>query len=183
MSQTQCPKCRNVIEPNDKFCPHCGAPVLAESQEKKSTTHCPKCNHENPDGAAFCEKCGASLAVSELSKNKKSGPQTYTSTGTYSGKMTKGKTSRGWKRMRTAIVVIILLLVVAIAIWFAVDPDAGEKLKNIGGGILVAAIFIFFVIRGNKGKRKRGSGYEFEQGVNHDDDYDDDFSDDGGDDD
>jgi len=144
--------------------------------------NCPSCNHENPVSVTFCEKCGASLSATGSAKNEKSGPQTFTSTGTYSGKMTKGKTSRGWKRMRTAIIVIILAMVVAIAIWFAVDPDAGEKLKNIGGGILVAVIFIYFVVKGNrKGRRRRGSDYEYEQEINDDDnDYDDDSSDDGG---
>ncbi len=171
MNSKECSRCKNQVNANDKFCPHCGAPVVADTLNERATIHCPKCNHENPQGAAFCEKCGTSLTESGPAKKEQSSTKTFSSAGNYSGKMTKGKTSRGWKRMRTAIIVIIIALVVAIAVWFAVDPDAGEKLKNIAGGLLVAAIFIFFVLRGNRKKRKSRDDYDYYE---NDDDLDND---------
>jgi RNA polymerase subunit RPABC4/transcription elongation factor Spt4 len=183
MNSSHCKNCKKVVSENDKFCPHCGAPVVADSPKKNATIQCANCNHENPQGASFCEKCGVTLGESEPNQKEKSGPASFRSSGNYSGKMTKGKTSRGWKTLRNTLIIIVVLIVVAIGIWLIVDPKAIDKLKNIGGGILVAAIFIFFVIKGNKkGRKRRGSGYEFEQGVNNDDDYDD-SSDDIGDDD
>lgn len=181
-----CNNCNNPVTENDKFCPHCGAPVIVDQPEKKDTIHCPKCNHENTKGAAFCEKCGTSLSATESNKNEKSGPQTFTSAGNYSGNMIKGKTPKSRKVLLYAILSVVIIGAIALIIWFQRDPDAGEKLTNTAGGILVATIFIFFVLRGNKkGRRRRGSGYEYDQGINHDDDndYSDDSSDDGGDDD
>lgn len=180
-----CKNCNNQVNENDKFCPHCGAPVFAGSPERKATIYCPKCNHENTNGATFCESCGTSLSATGSAKNENPGPQTFTSAGSYSGKMIKGKTSKSWKVLLYAILSVVIIGAIALIVWFQRDPDAGEKLKNIAGGILVASIFIFFVIRGNKkGRRRRGSGYEYDQGINDDDnDFSDDSSDDGGDDD
>lgn len=185
MNSLSCSKCKKSVTDNDKFCPHCGSPVVADSPVEKTTIQCPKCNYENEEGAAFCEKCGASLSTTEAAQNENSGPQTFTSTGNYSGKMIKGKTSQSWKVLLYVILSVVIIGAIALIIWFQRDPEAGEELKNIAGGILVAVIFIFFVIRGNKkGKKRRRRGYEYDQGINDDDnDYDDDSSDDGGDDD
>jgi len=185
MNSYNCSICKNQVNENDKFCPHCGAPVIANSPETKSIIHCPKCNHTNPENVSFCEKCGTSLTATGSSKNQKSGPQTFTSAGTYSGKMIKGKTSKSWKVLLYIILSIVIIGTIAIVIWFQHDPDAGEKLKTIAGGILVVVIFIFFVIRGyKKGRRRRGSGHEYDQGINdNDNDFSGDSSDDGGNDD
>jgi len=46
-----CPKCKENIKDTDKFCPKCGASVLAK---------CSKCDHDMKAGAKFCPNCGVS---------------------------------------------------------------------------------------------------------------------------
>lgn len=174
-----CSSCGKSVQVTDKFCPHCGNQVANQSIKNV----CPKCNHENPSDASFCEKCGTSLKTEQDTRDsQKSEPAKIVSKGSYSGKMTKGKTSKGWKVLRNIIIAIIVLGIIALIVWFQVDPEAGEKLKTVAGGLLVVAIFIFFIYRSaKKGKKRIRRGYD-DQDWNHDDDNDYD-SDDGGDDD
>jgi len=178
MSSINCSKCGKTITPEDKFCPHCGAPQEQPSVEHKT---CPKCNHTNPVGASFCEKCGTSLSVAQAA-NKSSEPQPnkIVSQGSYSGTMVKSKTSKRRKIFRYAIISIVLLGLIAIIVWFQVDEEAATKLTNFGAGLLVMAIFIFFVYRSaKKGKKRiRGTNDDYDWDHNDDNDYDD-----GGDDD
>ena len=177
-----CQKCGKSVTPDDKFCPHCGAP-----QEQPATKNltCSKCNHVNPPTASFCEKCGASLAESQASPQAaQPEPNKIVSKGSYSGKMTKSK-SKFWKRLIWTIVILVIIIAIALFVWFQRDPEAGEKLKTYAGGLLVVSIFLFMVFRGNKkGKRRRRKrGYD-DDNWNDYDDYDDDGDDgdDGGDD-
>jgi len=160
MSTITCTQCNQIVEASDKFCQHCGAPIL-------QTT--------NP---------GSNSTASKPSK-------TITSSGNYSGTMIKGKGSRTRKTIRNIVIGFVLIGIIALIIWFQIDPDAGEKLTNIIVGLLIMVVFGFFIYRSSqKGKgRKRSfrSGNNRDDDRNHDDDdnnddnYDDD--DDGDDDD
>jgi uncharacterized membrane protein YvbJ len=174
-----CDKCGKAITPDDKFCPHCGAP---QNQAPANLVNCPKCAHANLPTASFCEKCGSSLAEKAPADNQNKGPKTFASTGNYSGKMIKGKTSKSWKVLIYVILSVVVIGAIALVVWFQRDPAAGEKLKSFAGGLLIVAIFLFFVFRGKKGKRRiRRSGDDDQ--FDHDDDDHDYDSDDGGDDD
>jgi len=170
----KCVKCGKPVQASDKFCPHCGNPASV----KTNKIVCPKCYHENPEGASFCEKCGTSLKPGEVNqKAEQKDPNKIVSKGTYSRKMTKSK-SKFRKRLLWTIIVLVVIIAIALVIWFQVDPEAGEKLKTVGGGILIVVIFLYFVIKGNKkGKRKR----RYDNGDYYDNDDND--WDDGGDDD
>ncbi len=55
---TACARCNREISKNDKFCVHCGAPVVLE---KHSTTMlCSSCRQEISTSDKFCRHCGAS---------------------------------------------------------------------------------------------------------------------------
>ena len=144
---------------------------------------CPKCNEQINEAENFCQHCGT--PIEKVGKDNKEGQGTATKTissaGTYSGTMSKGKTSKGWKLFWKLIIAVVLIGAVALVIWFQVDPKAGEKLANIAGGLLIMAIFIFFVYRSaKKGKYKKRNHYEDDYWDSRDND-DNDF--DGGDDD
>ena len=47
-----CPKCRKPIQPGLKFCPSCGAKLVAT---------CANCRNEFPVGIKFCGRCVAKL--------------------------------------------------------------------------------------------------------------------------
>jgi cbb3-type cytochrome oxidase subunit 3 len=69
--------------------------------------------------------------------------------------MIKGKTSRGWKILRNGILTLIILAIVALIVWFQLDPDAGKKLTDIAMGTAFMAVFFFvgwLFMRGKKGK-------------------------------
>lgn len=170
-----CAKCGKPVQPSDKFCPHCGHAV----NNKTAASVCPKCNHNNPEGALFCEKCGASLTEPKPAENKKSGPQTFSSAGNYSGKITKGKTSKGWKIFRSTIIGIVLLGIIVLIIWFQVDPEAGKKLTDVLTGIGFMLVFFFFGWLFMRGKKGRKSGWDDDQfaDVDNDNDYDSDDDD------
>jgi uncharacterized membrane protein YvbJ len=174
-----CKNCNNQVNDNDKFCPDCGAPVIFESQVYKSTVSCSKCNHENPGGAAFCEKCGASFSAAEPNKKEKSGPKNFSSTGTYSGKMIKGKTSKGWKVFKKIIIAFVLLGFVAVIIWFQVDPEAGRKLTDVLIGTVFMIVFFFFGWLFMRGKKRKTAGWDDDHYANvaNDNDYDSDDDD------
>ena len=173
--ETKCNHCGKIVQPSDKFCSHCGGGI----ESAPVTVICPKCGFQNPENASFCQKCGASLTEKTAADNQKTGPKTFASTGNYSGKMVKGKTPKGWKIFRNAIIVLVLLGIIAIIIWFQVDPEAGTKLKNFAGGLLVMAIFIFFIYRSaKKGKGRRRSNDDYDWDHNDDNDFDNDSNDD-----
>lgn len=173
-----CTKCGNSLQTSDKFCPHCGASKInAENSGNKRS--CPSCNHENPVSATFCEKCGASLTEINSSQNQKSGPQTFTSAGTYSGKMVKGKTSKGWKVFKKIIIAFVLLGIVALIIWFQADPEAGRKLTDVLMGTVFMIVFFFFGWLFMRGKKRKTTGWDDDHYANvaNDNDYDSDDDD------
>ncbi len=49
-----CSKCGSQVQPGDKFCGSCGAPVV-------TTQFCPECGSQIAAGASFCSNCGKSL--------------------------------------------------------------------------------------------------------------------------
>ncbi|WP_297085867.1 zinc ribbon domain-containing protein [uncultured Draconibacterium sp.] len=186
MNLTKCPKCHNVVTPDDKFCPGCGA-NLEEFLSTQSSVFCSRCGHRNPQSASFCEKCGNTLTEPPVVSNKdpkeKEGPQKIVSKGSYSGKMNTGK-SKLLKRLIIAAVIIVLLCAVAIIIWFQVDDNAEEKLKEalrIPGAVVIIGFAVYVAIFGKSKKGRRGGGnYDDDD---WDDDDDGDWGDDGGDDD
>ena len=54
VNMTKCAKCGNKINPEDKFCGHCGASI-----ENKLV--CPECGATNMSGNTNCTSCGAKL--------------------------------------------------------------------------------------------------------------------------
>jgi serine/threonine-protein kinase len=53
----QCPQCRQLIDPNDQFCMHCGIQLV------ENVRRCPQCG-AYPDAAdQYCIFCGQSLAL------------------------------------------------------------------------------------------------------------------------
>lgn len=144
---------------------------------------CPKCNQQVAATDKFCQSCGFQLNRSEPSKQTATdGPKTFVSKGSYSGKMVKGKTSKGWKFFRNILIAIVIIGIIAIVIWYKTDPDAGEKLGNILFGAVVMLIFGFVIWRkSKKGKiqspkqRKANNDYD---DIDEQDDDNDDFDDD-----
>lgn len=134
---------------------------------------CPSCNQPVEVSDKFCPRCG-----NQLTQTKESKPnvKTITSSGNYTGTMVKGKTSRGWKIFRYIIIAIVLLGIIALIIWFQVDPDAGKKLTDALMGIAFMIVFFFvgwLFMRGKKGRR--GSNYDDPYNdVSDDNDFDDD---------
>jgi len=185
MDAKKCPECSQSMNKEDRFCPNCGA-NLEEPSSTQQSLFCSECGYSNPESALFCEKCGNSL--SELPKvateqpQEKNGPNKIVSKGSYSGKMNTGK-SKLLKRLIVAAVIIFLLSALAIIIWFQVDDNAEDKLKEalrIPGTIVIIGFAVYVAIFGKskKGRRRRSD--------DDDDDWDDDngdWGDDGGDDD
>lgn len=170
-----CEKCGRPVDSSDKFCPHCGSAV----EDQSMGYICPMCMHKNPETASYCKKCGASLSETGILENRKAGPQTFSSAGNYSGKMTKAKTPKGWRIFRTVLIVIVLLGVIAMVVWFQVDPEAGKKLTDVLMGIGFMIVFFLFgwlFMRGKKGKKSNWDDDQFAD-VN-DNDYDNDGDDD-----
>ncbi len=181
-----CTKCKQPIEPGDKFCPHCGAPVQKEVEQVKQ---CPKCGHENPAGAVFCENCGESLkakgaAPTSPPEPKKDEPKTFTSAGNYSGTMVKGKTSKSWKRLKIILLIVAIIALIVFVIWYRTDPNAKEIMGNVLFGATVMLIFGFIIWRkAKKGKikssKQRNADYDWnDQDDDYDNSEDNDFDDD-----
>lgn len=53
ISKIVCYSCKELVDENMKFCPHCGSPL-----GKKT---CPKCGKENAPGTKFCPECGTKV--------------------------------------------------------------------------------------------------------------------------
>lgn len=49
----KCPKCKAKVDPDAKFCPKCGQPLIVT---------CANCKVDYPLGTKFCKQCGAKLA-------------------------------------------------------------------------------------------------------------------------
>ena len=135
-----------------------------------SQSVCPSCSHPVEISDKFCPGCGALLSqTTETTKNVK----TISSSGNYSGTMIKGKTSKGWKIFRNVIIVIVLLGIIALVIWFQVDPDAGKKLKDALMGIGFMIVFFFFgwlFMKGGKGRRSGGDDDQYND-ISDDNDF------------
>lgn len=59
-----CPKCGNVMQPDDMFCRACGAKVdtpNAGTPTPVSSGVCPKCKAPLAEGQAFCVRCGSKV--------------------------------------------------------------------------------------------------------------------------
>ena len=193
MSTINCDKCNKPIAKDDKFCPHCGAPV---QQNAKEIIRCPQCKHENQAGAVFCENCGKSLKAKDAAptsppKPKKNEPKTFTSAGNYSGTMVKGKTSKSWKKLKIILLIVGIIALIAFVIWYKTDPNSKEIMGNVLFGAAIMLIFGFFIRRKYKKmskaeiiKRKREANLDdmYDQDNDDDnvfdDDNDDDFDDD-----
>ena len=177
MSTIKCSKCNKPVELSDKFCPHCGTPV---NQTTNEVQQCPKCKHENPESVSFCESCGTSLKAKEDSPaprpehKKVNEPKTFTSAGNYSGTMVKGKTSKSWKVLKIIILIVGIIAVIAFVIWYKTDPNAKETLGNILFGLVVMAIFGFFIWRKNR-KMSKAEIIRRKSEANSDDMYDEDI--------
>ena len=135
---------------------------------------CNSCKSEITSEDKFCPSCGASQKdISSVSQSpEEGGPKTIKSSGNYSGKMVRSG-SKFWKRLRNAIIIFILLVAIALIIWFQVDPEAGRKLKEalMGGAFMI--VFFFFGWLFFRGKKRRG-GSGSNDLYDHDDDDDDD---------
>ncbi len=184
MPEIRCSNCQQIIDANEKFCPHCGHPVKKETAG--STSFCPKCGHENPADAAFCEQCGTSLKTAGGSKeipSSKSGTKVLHSTGSYTGTMIKGKTSKSWKIFKYTLFIIILIAIVAFIVWYNTDPNAKETLGDILFGGAVMLFFAFIIWRkSKKGGRKKKRNDDWDEDdrgtlADSDDDGDSDFDD------
>ncbi len=141
---------------------------------------CPKCKKQVAKTDKFCQSCGFQLDHSESFKQPSSeGPKTFVSKGSYSGKMVKGKTSKGLKIFRNILIAIVLIGIVAIVIWYKTDPDAGEKLGNILFGAVVMLIFGLVIWRKSrkgqiKSTKERQANYDWDDDQLDDVDDDDD---------
>ena len=56
---TVCSSCGATLQPNQKFCPSCGAPVPPPPAAPTATKFCGSCGAKMPAGATFCGSCGA----------------------------------------------------------------------------------------------------------------------------
>ncbi len=116
---------------------------------------CPSCNHILKIADKFCPGCGT--RVSSENPESENRTKTIVSSGKYSGTMIKSKASFGWKIFRNVIIATVVLGVLALAIWFQFDPDAGKKLTDALMGIGFMAVFFFtgwLFMRGQKGKKR-----------------------------
>lgn len=173
MKSEKCPKCHNVVSNSDKFCPNCGTPI---NRNTSSLLICDNCKHENQQGVSFCEKCGKPVnAESKVHQEVTTSGDTkkIVSKGSYSGTMVKGKSSRGWKIFRKIVLVLVLLAILALIIWFQVDPDAGKKLTDVLMGIGFMMVFFFvgwLFMRGKKGRKGDWDDDQYDDVADDDDD-------------
>lgn len=169
----KCPECHNLVNPNDKFCPSCGS-IVEQPSQSSTSSQCHKCGKKISTNTSFCENCGA-----QISQEQKKEPKRIISKGAYSGKMNTGK-SKLLKRLIITAIIVIVISVMAIIIWFQVDDNAEDKLKEalrIPGTVVIIGFAIYVAIFGKSKKGRSRGGYD-----DDDDDYDD-GGDDGDDDD
>lgn len=137
-------------------------------------TACPSCNHPIEITDKFCPGCGNPLTQTTKTKSAEN-VKTITSSGNYSGTMIKGKTSSSWKIFRKIIIAVVLVGIIALIIWFQVDPDAGKKLTNTLMGIGLMAVLFFVGWLFTRGKKGKGRGnYDWDDDYDNDDIDDDD---------
>lgn len=55
-----CPKCGSSVQQGARFCPNCGATIVAPSASQ-ATSACPNCGKPVAAGARFCPECGQKL--------------------------------------------------------------------------------------------------------------------------
>ena len=137
---------------------------------------CTNCNHTVEDSDKFCPHCGTPVQKKTDATTPSSGKttKTITSSGNYSGTISKGKGSRIRKTIRNIVIGIVLIGIIALVIWFQVDPEAGKKLINVAFGLGFMLVFAFFIYRAaKKGKYKGKRNYD----PNDDDWLDDDKND------
>lgn len=140
---------------------------------------CSQCNKPIEISDKFCPNCGAPVSKPEKTHKKESGNtfHTISSSGNYSGTMTKGKGSKSRKTVRNIIIALIVIGIIALVIWIKTDPKATTKLGNILFGFAVMAIFGAVIWR----KSKKGlikSTKQRQANLDWDDDYDNDGVDD-----
>ncbi len=185
MNQTKCPKCHNMVDSSDKFCPHCGENLENNVVEEQNIV-CPQCGKTNNAGTSFCEQCGSKLTGEQINQQSdKSEPHKIVSKGTYSGTMNTGK-SKLRKRLIIAALIFIVVSALSMIIWFQVDDHAEDKLKEavrIPGTVILIGFAIYVAIFGKSKKGRRRGGYDDDDYDYDDDDNDSDWGDDGGDDD
>ena len=58
----KCRNCGRLTEPENRFCPSCGAVLQTEFRQEPGKEYCPFCGSEIPDGAAACPVCGTPAA-------------------------------------------------------------------------------------------------------------------------
>jgi len=182
MPDIKCKNCNKAVDSAENFCPHCGTSINHNTTE--TDIFCNKCGCKNKPEAAFCEQCGTSLKTGESSpgiKEEDTGPKVLRSSGTYTGTMVKGKTSKSWGLFKYIILAIILICIIAFVIWYNTDPNAKETLGNIifsGAVILIFGIVIWLKNRKKKKRRRSGGNISNDDQHTHDDDNDDDDGDD-----
>lgn len=144
--------------------------------------NCTNCKQTVSDGESFCSYCGTPINKENSDKTTKSKTSTKTihSSGSYAGTITKGKTSKSWKKFKYIIIALVLAAIIVFFIWYNTDPDANEKLGNFLFGAVFILIFGFIIWRKNKkGKmiasKYREPNYDWDEIDNQDDD---DFDDD-----
>lgn len=142
---------------------------------------CKQCNKPIEISDKFCPHCGTPVSSEEkqaVASGTKS-TKTISSSGNYSGTMIKGKGAGTRKIIRNIIIAIVLIGIVALIIWFQVDPEAGKKLTDalMGIGFMIVFFFVgWLFMRGKKGRR--GSNYDDPYNdVSDDNDFDDDDDD------
>lgn len=140
---------------------------------------CAQCNKPVENSDKFCPHCGAPVSTVEThsSSSETKSTKTFTSSGNYSGTMTKGKGSKSRKIIRNIIIAIVLIGIIALIIWIKTDPEATTKLGNILFGLAVMAVFGLVIWRKSK-KGQIKSTKQRQANFDYDDDYDNDGFDD-----
>lgn len=138
---------------------------------------CAKCQSDLNRIDKFCPACGTptGLENEDPKMEEKTGTNTISSTGTYSGTLVKGRKSKAFKIFRNIIIAALVLAIIAVIIWFQVDPEAGKKVADVFLGVIFMAFFFlvgWFFMRGKKGKSNNWDDDHLNDVANDDDDND-----------
>lgn len=138
---------------------------------------CAKCQSDLNHNDKFCPTCGnpTNLGSEDPIKEEKTGTNTISSTGTYSGTLVKGRKSKTFKILRNIIITAVVMAIMAVIIWFQVDPDAGKKVADVFLGVIFMAFFFlvgWLFMRGKKGKSNNWDDDHLNDVVYDDDDND-----------